>query len=503
MKLLKNKYLLYLLSTCSLAISCTDLQEDLHSDLTKDQAKDFLNENTDVSVLLERAYRDFDNVFLQHEGSVWLLQEVTSDAAVVPSRPSGWDNGGLYRQLHAHTWVAENNYIQSVWKTLNRGVFNSTNVLGFNPAADIAAEARFLRAYFMFTILDLYNQVPFRNPNDNLLEPPEVLVGKDAVDFIIQEVEAILPDLPNDNPAYRASRNGALGFLARLYLNRGVYADRAHPQFDPADLGKVIQYADEIQGKELDFYWDNFVPNNNEASSELLFTIEGRGGVRSHSLWVWQHAIFPTEMNLPTGGGWNGFAAVGDFYDLFEEQDVRRYYEHPLLKSRGYNAGFLVGQQYNPQGEPLEGVVFTKEVSKLVGAGLYEGYRPVKYIPDYGNMNSNADNDLVLIRYADVLLMKAEALLRLGRESESLAIVNQIRENRQASLLTEINVDVLLAERGRELFWEGHRRQDLIRYGKFLDAWSLKAKSSPKYLLFPLPPSDVLANDHLEQNPDF
>ncbi|PRD49258.1 RagB/SusD family nutrient uptake outer membrane protein [Sphingobacterium haloxyli] len=500
---MKIKYIINLLAMGVLGVSCTDLHEDLKSDLTKEQAQEFLDENTDVSTLLERAYRDFDNVFLQHEGSVWLLQEVSADGAIVPSRPSGWDNGGLYRQLHAHRWVPENNYIQSVWRTLNRGVFNSTNVLGFNPPAHIAAEARFLRAYFMFTILDLYNQVPFRNPGDNLLEPPMVFVGKDAVDFIIQEVEAALQDLPDDNPAYRASKNGARGFLARLYLNRGVYADRKNPQFVTADLEKVIEYSEEISGKELDFYWDNFTPNNNEISSELLFTIEGRGGVRSHSLWVWLHAIFPIEMNLPTGGGWNGFAATGDLYDLFEEDDIRRYYEHPLLVSRRYNAGFLIGQQYGPNGEPLNGVIFRKEVPTLVGAGSFDGYRPVKYIPDYGNMNANADNDVVLIRYADVLLMKAEALLRLGREAEALEIVNDIRENRQASTLNSLNLTNLLEERGRELFWEGHRRQDLIRFGKFLEEWHLKPKSALQYLLYPIPPADVLANDNLKQNPAF
>ena len=500
---MSNKYILYLLSLCMLSVSCTDLHEELRSDLTDEQAREFLKENTDISVLLERAYRDFDNVYIQHEGSVWLLQEVSADGAIVPSRPSGWDNGGLFRQLHQHKWVPENNYIQSVWRTLNRGVFNSTNVLGFEPSASVAAEARFLRAYFMFTILDLFNQVPFRNPNDNLLEPPAVYTGKDAVDFIIKEVEEILPDLPEDNPAYRASKNGARGFLARLYLNRGVYANRENPQFAADDLEKVIQYSDAITGKEIGFYWDNFTPNNNEISSELLFTIEGRGGVRSHSLWVWLHAIFPIEMNLPTGGGWNGFAAMGGLYDLFEESDIRRYYEHPLLASRRYNAGFLVGQQYAPNGEPLKDVIFKKEVPTLVGAGSFDGYRPVKYIPDYGNMNSNADNDIVLIRYADVLLMKTEALLRLGRESEALEIVNNIREQREASILSSLSLDNLLDERGRELFWEGHRRQDLVRYGKFLDEWHLKPKSSAQYLLYPLPPADVLANENLEQNPDF
>src|SRR5690606_2494743 len=117
-----------------------------------------------------------------------------------------------------------------------------------------------------------------------------------------------------------------------------------NPQITAEDLDQVIRYADEIVGKSLGFYWDSFGPDNNEASSELLFTIEGNGGVRSHSLWVWWHAIFPTEMTLPTGGGWNGFASTPELYDLFEEEDIRRYYDHPITTPRGYNAGFLTGQ---------------------------------------------------------------------------------------------------------------------------------------------------------------
>lgn len=484
-------------------IACSDLDEDLNSDLNSETAEEFLNENTDINALLERVYRDFDSNFIQHSGSVWALQEISADHAIVPSRPSGWDNGGVYRQLHTHAWIPENPMIMDVWRRLNRGVFDATNVLSFSSNAEQEAEARFLRAYFMYTLLDLYNQVPFRNPGDNLLEPSTVLEGVEAADFIIQEVEEVLPDLPQDRPAYLASKNAARGLLARMYLNRGVYENRENPEFSQADLEKVIFYADEITHRSLDFYWDSFGPDNNEVSSELIFTIEGEGGVRSHSLWVWWHAIFPTEIRLPNGGGWNGFASTPELYDLFEEEDdIRLYYDHPITTPRGYNAGLLTGQQYSPDGNPLPDVVFTKEIPTLIGASLWNGYRPVKYIPDYEHPGA-ADNDIVLIRYADVQLMKAEALLRTGQEDKALLIVNEIREMREVEPLTTINLDVLLEVRGRELYWEGHRRQDLIRYEKFLGSWTLKEPSAAKYLIYPIPPADVLANPNLDQNPDY
>ncbi|UKM66530.1 RagB/SusD family nutrient uptake outer membrane protein [Flavobacteriaceae bacterium GSB9] len=495
MKLLK---ILSSVAAVAVLASCTNLDEDLYSNLPREEAETFLTENADFSALLEKAYRNFDSRFIQHAQSVWLLQEISADAAVVPSRPSGWDNGGVFREIHQHTWTPENGYIQTLWRNLNRGTFDATNILSFAPNVEIEAEARFLRAYFMYTVLDLYGQVPFREPGDNLLEPSTVLKGQEAVDFIISEVEWALPNLPATGPAYLASQNAARGLLAVLYINRGVYDNKANPQFSNADMDKVIEYVDALQGLELDFYWDSFGPDNNEVSSELVFTIESRGGILNNSLWVWWSAIFPSEIPLPTGGGWNGYASTPEVYDLFQEGDVRMYYEHPITQEYGYNAGFLTGQQYNADGTPIPDVVFTKEIPTINGASLWNGYRPVKYIPDYNNPRS-ADNDWVLLRYSNMLLLKAEALLRKG-ESGALDIVNELREARDLDPLTEINLDVLLDVRGRELYWEGHRRQDMIRFGKFLGSWTLKEASDAKYLVYPIPPADVLANSNLEQN---
>lgn len=490
------------LALIPLAVSCTDLDEDLYSNLSDEQGRQYFQEHFDA--LVEAVYRDFDNIIIQHTGCTWLLQEISADGAIVPSRPSGWDNGGVFRQLHTHSWTPEHPYVISVWNGLNKGVFDATNVLSFNPERAVEAEARFLRAFFLYQILDLFGQVPFRDPGESLMEAPLVMSGSEAIDFIIREVEEVLPDLPESGPAYRASKNAARGLLARMYLNRGVYENRENPQFSQEDMDQVIRYADAITGKSLDFYWNSFGPDNNEVSSELIFTVEGEGGVRSHSLWVWQAAIFPAEMGLPYGGGgWNGFAAIGDFYGTFEEGDIRRYYEHPhTMEKAGYNVGFLTGQQYDVDGKPIPNVVFRKEVPTLIGASLWDGYRPVKYVPDYDHPAA-ADNDIVLIRYADVLLMKAEALLRKGENGEAFEIVNMIREERGVEPFTDIDLDRLLEERGRELYWEGHRRQDLIRFGKFLEPWHLKPATDPKYLLFAIPEADVLGNPNLEQNPGF
>ena len=130
------------------------------------------------------------------------------------------------------------------------------------------------------------------------------------------------------------------------------------------------------------------------------------------------------------------------------------------------------------------------------------GIRVIKYPIDYKS-GDNADNDYVFYRYADVLLMKAEALLRSGSTGPALTIVNEIRMKRGASPFASLTPDNLIAERGRELYWESHRRTDLIRFGKFLDARQLKAKTGTERLLFPIPARSLASNPNLKQNPGY
>src|SRR3989337_3622910 len=114
-----RSYKYFSLLTFVVFISCTDLEETLNSDLSGEKARKFLEENADLNALIETVYRDFDATFVQHVGATFILNEVSSDELIVPSRPSGWDNGGVYRQLHQHTWTPAHDIINSVWVRLN------------------------------------------------------------------------------------------------------------------------------------------------------------------------------------------------------------------------------------------------------------------------------------------------------------------------------------------------------------------------------------------------
>ncbi|MCL8001033.1 RagB/SusD family nutrient uptake outer membrane protein, partial [Brucella sp. 21LCYQ03] len=126
-----------------------------------------------------------------------------------------------------------------------------------------------------------------------------------------------------------------------------------------------------------------------------------------------------------------------------------------------------------------------------------------KYVPDYDNIGSNfANNDWVFYRYSDVLLMKAEALLRMNNQAQALQYVNMVRTRRQASVMTSLSLDDMLDELGREFYWEGRRRTDLIRFGRYLDTWQEKPASDPRALLFPIPQTQ-LGNMNYNQNPGY
>lgn len=494
-----------------LMLRCTKLDETLRGDLTFPQAQEI----TDVGALLKSSYNGLRT--FQSNDDIWSLQTLTTDEGIPPTRAGDWDDNGAWRALYSHIWTGENVHVQSSFNNLLGVVFSTTNLLNFNPTPQQAAEARFIRAFVMFTVLDNWNQVPFRQPGENLLNPPQVLKGTEALDFIIAELNEILNDLPDNVPAYTANKNAARTLLMKCFLNKGTFANRESPSFDAADMGQVITLADQIiSSGEYDLsdnFFDNFAPNNNVISKELIFTELNVADVEGGNVRFQVHA--PGHYN-ENPGGWNGFTTLSDFYDKFEASDTRRGGSYPGITDKtGWPVGFRIGQQYDQNGVPRKDrlgnpLAFTREV-KLIESGAnleVTGIRVGKYLPDYKSDYSSdrdqAGNDYVLLRYADVLLMKAEALLRTAKDADALTVVNDLRAKRGASALESLDLDKMLDERGREMYWEGWRREDLIRFGKYLDPVQERPSASdPTYLLFPIPGSALAVNPNLEQNPGY
>jgi hypothetical protein len=442
--------------------------------------------------------------------------------------------------------------VLTVYNNLNKINFDATNVLNFKPTKEQAAEARFIRAYALYYLLDLYNQFPFRNPGDTLLNAPKVFSGPEAIQFIIDELTAALPDLGADNSNTQANPAACKTLLMKCYLDRGAFNNRQSPTFADADMQQVITLGNSIitSGKYsyMPRYFGNFNRSNGN-STEFIWAFPNSSGQVSNAPDIRARWMMTFHYNEWTGqapnAGWNGFTTTSDFYKSFGVGGTIDYtLNDTLLDTRigrrrlsdslttamsGIRPGFLVGQQFSASGVPLKDrkgapLFFEPQVAPTMietGTNLeVTGFRVAKYVPDFSPQNgdkyysSTAGNWLAFFRYPEVVLMVAEAYMRQASpdNAKALVLINQLRVARGASpvvtmpLVNPTNVDdptTLLAERGREFYWESLRRTDLIRFGVFLVPWQYKPTDDPKYLVFPIPNQALAVNPNLHQNPGY
>ncbi|HEX8505368.1 MAG TPA: RagB/SusD family nutrient uptake outer membrane protein [Hymenobacter sp.] len=521
MRYSKIAYATVVLALLQVATSC-ELNETLEGQLRTDQIP-----RGNPAALLQGVYNAQRDPIQGHV-SVFALQEVSTDARIMPTRGPDWDDNGKWRALYTHNWDANNERVRDTFNQLEGIIYSSTDLLRFDPTVQQAAESRFLRAWATFLLLDIYDQVLYREPGEDLNQPSKVRKGAEALSFIVSELTAIRGSLP-DGPAGKATKDAARVLLMKCYLNKGVYANRQSPTFAAADMNQVVTLADEIiNSNKYSFtpnFFDNFAPDNGAIGRENIFTQENTFGNAGPTRDLWK---FVSHYNMRPVDGYNGPAAPAALYDLFEATDKRRggVYDipgGPANPGRRTNVGFLIGQQYNlttdapltiRSGAPL---VFTKDINLFeTGADLEaKGIRPIKYPVDYvseGKGGNGCENDHVTFRLADVLLMKAEAILRGGTATSAgsyggtaLAIVNSLRthSSRGASALPALTLDILIDERGRELYSESWRRNDLIRFGKFLAARKDKPASDPSRLVYPIPQTQVDVNSNITQNPGY
>ncbi|MBE8714051.1 RagB/SusD family nutrient uptake outer membrane protein [Sphingobacterium hungaricum] len=502
---MKNYIIKYVLIASILFAGCSDLVEELKGETSRGSIGE-----SDMDALMEGMYVTLRSPY-QGMGAWWALQQATSDETITPTRAGDWDDNGAWRALFLHKWQIDHGTIENVYKVLNSVSYAATDILGYSPTTQQEAEARFVRAFVQFDILDGWGQVPYRDAGEDITLMSRVRQAPEQIDYLIAELDEITSNLPT-NSNKLANQDAAKMLKMKIYLNKGAILSRDNPTFDNGDMAQVITLANEIiatnkYSLEAN-YFDNFAVDNG-SSSELIFVSDNVGGTNAGSLQSMWRVTTHYNMNP---SGWNGFATLSDFYDKFESTDQRRGGPYPgMTEVGGVNMGFLIGQQYDQNGVALKdrrgnNLSFTREVSLIERGNNLEvtGIRVMKYEPDYVNLsNELPDNEWVFYRYSDVLLMKAEALLRQGNAAEALILVNQVRTARGASLLAAITLDGLLDELGREFFWEAHRRTDLIRFGKYLLEWQEKpADDDNRALWFPIPQSQI-GNTNYIQNPGY
>jgi hypothetical protein len=348
--------------------------------------------------------------------------------------------------------------------------------------------------------MDMFGSVPIVTRTLQLGELPEQNSRAEVFNFVVQELNEALPDLADVAPDYgRATKGAAYALLATVHLNAEVYSGSAR-------LTECIQACDAI----INSGRYNLMPTFNS-----VFALENEGPTNTENIFVvanvpeanvsfvrQQATLHYSQIPLTP---WNGFSVLADFYNRYDPDDARRavLLVGPQFVLAGQNAGQPAFERNG-----VNRLTFTVEIPTLTLTDNLEsrGVRILKWPIDPSQAAENAGNDVPVFRYAHILLAKAEALLRQGNSGEALNLVNQVRARsfEPDEPLASVDLDAILNERGFELLWEGHRRTDQIRHGRFLDAWTLKAPSDGAHRnLFPIPQIQIDANPNLQQNPGY
>lgn len=532
MKRKNFKNLMVIALSSAFVLSCTNLEIEETDSIFPETTDSGFNGVEDPGSAVTQLYNDLNGQLLD-QANLYALSEVSTDAQLVPTRGTDWGDNGIWRTLHSHTWSPSHQYILNTWNQFNQNVFRASEIIDSrsNATADQIADAKFVRAFSMWIIMDLFGQVPFREVDEGPEISPRVLSRTEALEFVLSDLNDAISGLPeatagDQDATQRGSKSAARYLKAKVLLNKHIYNGSGSP--DSGDMNEVVSLVDQIaaQGFALqDGYFDIF---RETADSETIWFRPASVGNR---MWNTLHYNQAPEM---TGGGWNGFTTLAEFYDLFEgdpnsntpgsNQEERRGFvpqEGVLFdgtvgsdgNNDGYvdgsniGFGFLLGQQYDYDGTKLKtrpggDLAFTKELPGLVGNGEDTGIRLIKYNPRYGAFA----NHLIVFRYADAHLMKAEAILNGASGGDATALVNELRVLRDATPLGSVDAQAMIDERGRELWGEMWRRNDLIRFGQYTKDWQFKEPTSvgdATKELYPIPVNALLSNPNLVQNPGY
>lgn len=450
---------------------------------------------------------DLGNVYIElrdliDDNGWWFwAQEVSSDEVVFPVRGTDWNDGGKWRVLHQHDWSNDVDAVNSMWSHLNDGIREANRILDVvtplagNEEIDISiAKLRTLRAFFLYLLMDNYGDVPLVTSFTDAPEFPTKATRAEVYDFLVDEVTESFSLLPPSANDFAVSKGMAFTLLAKLYINQEIYIGSSAYDLAEAMCDSVIN----LGLYSLDGTVTAPFAANNQSNPENIFTIifdeNNAQGFRLHMRTL--HYLSDATFGMAVGP-WNGFAIVEDHYSTYDDADLRK------------KEWFMVGQQFDENGKKLfdqtagEDLVLTPYIPALVmGSGntsaeiRMSGARVKKYEIEKGALE-NLNNDFPLFRYADVLLMKAECAVRNGGVGDGDMWVSEVRDRANAGSTAGFGLDEILAERGRELFCEGQRRQDLIRFGKFNNAWWEKPASTPDRNTFPIPQWAIDANPNL------
>ncbi len=496
--------------------ACTDLEETPVSSITPEN---FYRTEAEALSGLAAVYNILGPGGGDWEWGYYNLSQVSSDEMIVPTRGSDWFDGGRWLEIHRQTWTANSpaglEDINGIWEALFRGVTRANVLLGalentVVPNQDvIEAEAQALRALYYYYLMDLFGGVPIVTTTE--IEARERSSRPEVFAFIDSELQAARGALPDNWPAndYGRMTKGAVdAILANMYLNAGVFAADApsatsYNSCTSVQVGgqsaceAAIAVADRILNSgeySLATDWhSNFAPDN-YLSPENILVINHKAESDLGLNFI--HRALHYNQFDPSP--WNGFAALAETYNAFDEDDERR---EIFLEGPQFNV--LTGAPVNDRGGNR--LVFTVDIADETQATEGEGTRIMKWPPDPDHVSQHNGNDFTLFRLAEVYLIKAEASFEMGNSGVALQLINTLRARvfEPDEPLAAVDHEAILRERLFELAGEAKRRQDLIRHGKYTQAWSFKQAGGNHLILMPIPQTQLDANPLLVQNPGY
>ncbi len=452
-----------------------------------------------------------DEGFGQYLRAYWVMNEITTDEAII-----AWADGNL-PSLNNHTWASNNEFIYAMFSRCMYQVslcneflrqttadkLNSRNVSAATRAqiVNFRAEARFLRAFSYWHLMDMFGNVPFTTENDAVgFSFPQQKSRAFIFDFVVSELNSIDADLlaSGSNEFGRVDKIAGKMLLAKVYLNAQVYINQNKFAEASAALAPVLSSTYSINTSSS--YGKVFMADNdsNGSQSEMIFPIRYSGlNTQTYGGTTFiTHAAIGGSMNpanFGVNGGWFGLRTRQEFVAKFAGDPRGMFYTSGQTLSIGNIGNF--GDGY-----------------------AVEKYKNIKSTGGQGSDVSGnfVDIDFPVFRLADAYLMYAELAARgQGSASQAATYVNTLRTRAGGSATItagDITLDFVLDERGRELYWEGHRRQDLIRFGKYTGSnynWQWKGgvqagtSIDDKFKIFPIPATAIGSNPTLQQNPGY
>ena len=489
-----NKYFIYIGVYLFLFSSCTDLKENVYDQI---EAEQFYQSEDEIMNAMAKIYAQLRSES-NHQGYAgekgWYdLNEVTTDELLIPARGASWQDGGIWMQMYRHDWTPSHQFFGPTWEWLYQAITDcntALEVFTLNQTDPThIAEVKVLRGFFYYMLLDGWGNVPIVINRSTPLSEIAQSSRKEVFSFLEKELLENVENLPSGKDKYYGRFTKAAGYtlLAKLYLNAIVYCGESRWEDALVACDKVEDQGYSLHPDYFDLFGDKC------PTDEVILAIPIDPILAPKMIYEFRSLAYEHGKAYDVGS-WNGSCVHKNFIQKYSEEDIR-------LKQWNYGSPVEVNGEGVKTGTG-EDLIYNLEIASLENAGTYDGARNMKFDFQLAPYNGNSGgNDFPIFRFADVLLMKTECLLRMGKKNEAVIYIDKVRERAGLNPLEkELTFQEILDERGRELCWEGWRRQDMIRFGTFGSAHDFMPNNDSHYQLFPIAETILANSPNLSQN---